>query len=237
MPMIRPNCRQRFTPSDYRFLSAALFDSVDRDALWRYIVEDPDHLDDLLDKPDLYKALLELRGCVEVSMPFYFYVLVRHVFMRQGLDERDLADYVAALLSDFAVHPRIHQPLENEPQRPYYVDLLQALESAQGERHFVLCVHIGNRALFESGMLIHAVEERERRRASPGVRFLEDMGTEYFRQASMNPYAQRIGLVSLLLTLGAAFHSSRLALNQLSDEVIHLSDNAAVLNLLKEQAS
>jgi hypothetical protein len=236
MHVIRPNCRQRFTPADYHFLSASLFKNADADSLWRYIVEDPDHLDDLLDRPGLYKALLELRGCVTVSMPFYFFVMVRHVFMRQGLGNRDLADYVAALLSDFAVHPRMHQPLEGEPERPYYVDLLQALESAQGERHFILCVHIGNRALFESGMLIHAVEERERRRAAPGVRFLEDMGTEFFRQASMHPHAQRLGLVSLFLTLGTAFHTSRLALNQLSDEVVHLAENSAVLNLLQERS-
>jgi hypothetical protein len=231
--MIRPNCRQRFTPSDYRFLSASIFKDPEHEALWKFLVADPNHLDQLLDKPEVYRALLELRGCVSVSMPFYFYVLVRQTLLQQKVDDRSLSDYVAALLSDFAVHPRMDIPLEGEPPRRYYAELLQALQQAQGERRFLLAVHIGNRALFEAGMLIHAIEEKERRRAAPGVQFLEDLGTEFFRQAAHQSYADQFGMVALFLTLGQAFHTTRLALNQISDEVVHLSDTSKVDQLLE----
>lgn len=226
--MIRPNCRQRFTASDYRFLSISLFQDPENQALWKFLVADPNHLDDLLDKAEVYRALLEMRGCVTVSMPFYFYVLVRQTLLQQKVNNRALADYVGALLSEFAVHPRMDIPLEGEPPRRYYVDLLQALNHAQGERRFLLAVHIGNRALFESGMLIHAVEEKERRRASPGIQFLEEIGTEFFRQAAHQSYADQFGMVTLFLTLGQAFHTTRLALNQISDTVVHLSDSSKV---------
>jgi hypothetical protein len=233
MQVIRPNCRQRFTPADYGFLSKAAFPDGEPESLWRYLVEDPSHFDILLDRPALYKSLLELQKCVAVSLPFYFYVLVRHTFLRQHLNDRDLADYVAALLSDFAVHPRMDMPLTGEAPKAYYFELLQELQNAEGERHFLLAVHIGNRALFEAGMLLHAVEERERRRAAPGIGFLEELGTEYYRVASQNACANQLGLVPLFLTLGQAFHTARLALNQISDEVVCLGENDSVSKLLR----
>ncbi len=233
MQVIRPNCRQRFTAADYHFLSQSVFPEGDSGSLWRYLVEDPDHLDELLDRAELYRSLLEHGKCVEVSLPFYFYVTVRHVLVSQHLDNRNLADYVAALLCAFAVHPRMNKPLEDEEPKAYYYEMLQALQQSHGEKRFLLSVHIGNRALFESGMLFHAVEERERRRAAPGLNFLEELGTEQFRQASRDAYADHFGLVTLFLTLGQAFHLTRLALNQLSDEVICLGESSAVTHLLR----
>ncbi len=226
--MIRPNCRQRFTSSDFRFLSIALFQEPEHPLLWKYLMQEPGHLDELLDRPTLYRAILELNGCLAVSMPFYFYVLVRHALLRSNLDHRELTDYVAALLSDFALHPRMDMPVSGEPAKPYYFDLLQALENAAGERWFLIAVHIGNRALFESGMLLQAVEEKERRRAAPGVNFLEEIGSEFFRQAARHSYADHAGLVALFLTLGQAFHLTRLALNQLSEGVLHLSQSTSL---------
>jgi len=237
MRVIRPNCRQRFTGSDFQFLGHAAFPQGEPESFWRYLVGDPSHLDELLDGDKLYRAILDLGQCVDISLPFYFYVLTRHTLLRHGIDDRELADYVAALLADFALHPRMHQPVEGEPAKDYYFELLQAVNDSQGEKRFLLTVHIGNRALFETGMLHHAVEERERRRAAPGIEFLEELGSGFFKEAARQSLADHFGLVTLFLTLGQAFHLTRLALNQISDDVVCLRESPAVSQLLKSVQS
>src|SRR5204863_453979 len=62
--------------------------------------------DELLDDPDLLAALLALRTLVVPSPALFTYVAVRHTLRAAGVDDRVLADYLAALLLEFGDHDR-----------------------------------------------------------------------------------------------------------------------------------
>src|SRR6266576_2786967 len=102
MNVIRPNCRVQFTAEDIDFIVSVLRPKVhDAQTLIR-LLTDPETRDLILDDEALLHALLETRGCLRVSTHFYFYILVRHVFLRADIKERAVADYVAELLAEFA---------------------------------------------------------------------------------------------------------------------------------------
>src|SRR5207247_398102 len=65
----------------------------------RFLVEQgPDRL---LDEPGLLEGLLAVRSLAAPSPPLFTYVAVRHVLLAAGIDDPELADYLAALLLEF----------------------------------------------------------------------------------------------------------------------------------------
>src|SRR6478752_5017568 len=106
MKMIQPNCRVQFTVQDIEFILEVLGQRIGTaDCLIR-LLADEDSRDLILDDEALFHALLERRGCLRVSSRFYFYVLLRNVFRRSGVEERAVADYVAEVLAEFAQSER-----------------------------------------------------------------------------------------------------------------------------------
>ena len=235
MKVIRPNCRTQFTPADYAFMGSVL--SIrGRETRWfARAAEDPDGLDIILDNPRLFRALLELNACLPVSLHLYFYVLVRQMLLQEDVKDREVADYVAELLSEFAAHARWRQPHASEP-RPmdYFHEMLAALEKAEGEKRFELLTHIGNHALFLSGIFPGHLARRAERRAAPGFRFYEEMGSAHFRIAGDHYVARQLDMAPVLTTLGKAFHLARRALNHLSERLVCLQTERAVKNLFRE---
>src|SRR5438128_1482211 len=70
----------------------------------RFLVEQgPDRL---LDEPGLLEGLLAVRSLAVPSPPLFTYVAVRHVLLAAGIDDPELADYLAALLLEFGDHGR-----------------------------------------------------------------------------------------------------------------------------------
>ena len=102
MRVIQPNCRFQFTAEDVDFIVRTLGAKTgDADYLTK-LLADQDTRDLILDDERLFHALLEHRGCLRVSTHFYFYVLVRQVMRRSGIEDRAVADYVAEVLSEFS---------------------------------------------------------------------------------------------------------------------------------------
>jgi hypothetical protein len=235
MKVIRPNCRTQFTAADYEFLGSVLPARETPSQRLFALFEEPESLDRVLDQPKLFRAVLDMRSHLGVSLHFYFYVLVRHVLLREEIHDRDVADYVAEVLAEFALQQRLRNPDPNaDASLEYLHEMLEALERLHEEDRFAMQTHIGNYALFLSGIFPGHLQRRSERRAAPGFRFYEELGSAHYRMAGGHYLARRMDMVSIFMTLGQAFHLTRLALNHLSENLVFLETDRAVRDLFRE---
>src|SRR6266571_9124959 len=115
MNMIQPNCRVQFAAEDIEFIVSVLGHKIGTAECLIKLLADEESRDVILDDEALYHALLERRGCLQVSTRFYFYILVRHVFHRSDIQERAVADYVAEVLAEFACAERASCVVHGKP--------------------------------------------------------------------------------------------------------------------------
>ena len=108
MKVITPNCRVQFTAEDIEFITGVLGKRSSESEFLTQLLGDESSRDLLLDNDSLLHALLEMRGCLRVSSHFYFYVLVRHALRRAGIEGREVADYVAEMLTEFSRDENLH---------------------------------------------------------------------------------------------------------------------------------
>lgn len=236
MKVIRANCRFQFTPADHVFIAGVLpcGQGSDPRRLIRLLEED-DSFDAILDDPRLFRAVLDLKGCLTISLHLYFYVLVRHAFLRESIRDREVADYVAELLAESTGGRTLRREQPPEPHPLEYLhEMLAVLDRLEGDKRFEMQAHIGNYALFLAGLFPGRLARRMERRGAPGVGFYEEMGSTHFRLAGGNPLARRMDLENVFYTLGEAFHLTRLALNYLGEDLVFLETRKAVQDLFRE---
>lgn len=229
--MIRANCRSSFQMADFDFLISSLHrkpssgEQLQPALLAGAFLKEAEGLDDLLDRQEVYKAILEAQGCLTVSPQFYFYVLVRHVLMEAGLTDRDLADYVASLLAEFSVAQRLAQVEAGDERRFNYVfELLEELQTATGPRVFLIRAHVGNVSLFFTGLFPEHIAYRAQRRGAPNLDYFENLGGANYLSASGHRMARELRLNNILECLGDRFQQVRQALNQLADRLVSIED-------------
>jgi hypothetical protein len=227
MRVVLANCRIQFTAEDIAFILEVLQPEVESHASLLRLLADEETRDQVLDDDSLFRAVLERRGCLRISPHFYFYVLVRQVLRRSGLEDRNVADYVAEVLAEYsrAESERSALPGQIQPL-DYFIDALAALRSVDDSTAFSIRAHIGNRTLFLSGVLANHLRHRTARRAAPGLEFYEELGRESYRLASDHRLARKYDLVHVYRTLADDFHSARMALNDLGDRLLALGDEA-----------
>jgi len=221
MKVIQPTCRARFTAQDVDFVVDVLGRSMEGNEVLVGLLSDEGTRDLILDDPNLHAALLERGGCLEVSARFYFYVLVRRVLARAGIEDRRVADYVAELLAEYARMaglrcevPGLEKPLE------YFFEMLAALQTVDEGTAFQVRAHMGNHSLFLAGIFKEHIEHRAARRGAPGLSYYEELGRTSYRVASDHRLAQRYALSSVLGILSQQFEVARAALNDLSARVL-----------------
>jgi hypothetical protein len=218
--MIRANTRGRLTAADLQLVILLLSrGSAHRRAYLerRLAAEGPDPL---LDAPELLERLLTVRTMLVPSEALFFYVLVRHALRSTQLDDRELADYLAAMLLDFGQRDRAWRVDWNDDQQHrYLVDILADLEATDGPRRFKVMVHLGNYALWLAGLFPDYIAARYLRKAGPDVRYYDTLGRRGFGMASDHSLAEEYGLVAVLRTAADRFPSLRGALNGMSDRV------------------
>src|SRR5690349_7277096 len=225
MKVIQPNCRAQFANEDIEFILSVLGGKIGTaDCLVR-LLADEESRDLILDDEALLHALLERRGCLNVSSRFYFYILVRHVFRRSDIQERAVADYVAELLTEFAraERSRCLVPGQLSPL-DYFFEMFSALKTADERTSFYLRVHMGNYSLFLSGVFPSRIRFRSEKRGFPDLKYYEGVGRTQFRVASDHRLAQRYDLTDILSTLSERFGATRLALNDIADRLFSLGD-------------
>src|ERR1700677_1544786 len=195
MTVIQANCRVQFTAADVDFILAVLGRKKGDAALLTALLADLETRDLILDDETLFRALLEQRGCLNVSPHLYFYVLVPRVLRRSGLDDRNVADYVAEVLTEFSREERASCVLPGQSGRlRYFFEMLTALEKADDHTAFCIRAHIGNHSLFLSGVFPGHIRHRTERRAAPGLEYYQELGRASFRAASHHRLAAQYDL-------------------------------------------
>jgi hypothetical protein len=219
--MIRANARSRLTAGDLQLVVLLLSrgSAHRRAALERRLkAEGPDAL---LDAPELAERLLAVRTILVPSEVLFFYVLVRHALRGAAIDDRELADYLAAMLLDFGRRDRAWRVDWNDDQRHRYLaDILLDLEASDGDRRFRVMVHLGNYALWLAGLFPDYIAARHLRKGGPDVTYYDALGRRGFALASDHTLADRYGLDGVLRTAAERFPSLRGALNGLSDRLL-----------------
>jgi hypothetical protein len=233
MRVIQPNFRVQFTAADIDFIVSNLERKTgDSDCVTR-LLSDPDSRDAILDDEKLFRALLENRGCLTVSSHFYFYILVRNVLKRTGIDDRVVADYIAEILSEYSMIERTQCRVHGQAEPlNYFFEMLLALQRGDDRNNFELRAHIGNHALFITGMFPDRIRVRAEKRGFPDLRYFEGLGQSSFRIASDHRLAERYELTSVFDTLADRFRTARQALNDLSERLVAWDDGRYEVPLL-----
>jgi hypothetical protein len=178
-------------------------------------------IDALLDDPRLPPALLEQQRGALASLPLFLYVMIRHALRRAGEDDRVLADYVTSVLLHFAARGRAERVAEGDDQvYTALFELYEDVDDPDSRRSFLVRTHLGNYALWLSGLFPDHIEQRRWRRGGPGLHFYEDLGTRGFRLAAHHRLAEQHGMATLFATAAERFGLVRMALNGVSDTLL-----------------
>ncbi len=225
--MIRANCRERFTASDFDFVVRSLARSQTDSVSLGELLSDAETRDTVLDHPRLIDAILSNAGHLSISSQFYFYVLARHVLRQAGIKDRKLCDYVASMLETFSRMNGLQAPhAPDERGRQYISDMLIALSRASAEQSFLLRAHVGNYSLFLSG-IFHENTQRRSLRGGPDLKFYEQVGRTNYQLVASHATARRCELSDVFEELAERFREVRLALNQLSEQLLNLDSDCA----------
>jgi hypothetical protein len=219
--VIRANVRNQLGPRDIDLMLLLLSrGSAGARAGWqrRLAVEGPDAL---LDQPDLFERLLTVRAMLVPSEALLFYVMVRHALLRADLDDRDLADYLAALLLDFGRRDRAWRvDWNDDANHRYVVDILADLAASDGLHQFKVMAHLGNYTLWLAGIFPEYIAARRLRRGGPDVSYYDAMGRRGFALASDHAMAETHGLDGVFRIAAERFPHVRRALNTVSERVL-----------------
>lgn len=223
--MIQANCRARFTAADFDFVVRTLARSQTDSVSLGDLLSDSEARDAVLDNPRVIDAILSNGGQLAISSQFYFYVLARHVLKQAGISDRKLCDYVASLLETFSRMNGWHAPhVTDDGGRQYICDMLIALTRATSEQAFLLRAHVGNYSLFLSG-IFHENTQRRSLRGAPDIKFYEQVGRSSYQLVASHATARRCELDDVYEELADRFREVRLALNQLSDQLLNLDSD------------
>ncbi len=225
--MIQANCRNNFTIEDFQFITDTLsVDEKNKVALTE-LLSDEEMRDEILDHDLLFTNLLSSDGLSSVSPYFYFYILIRKAFIAHKINDRRMSDYVAAMLAEYSTTKRAFS-ISNEHEKQYH--FLTDIVSDTGEatssfETFMLQSHLGNYALFMSGMFPDFIYRKATYgRTAPGFDYYEKMGSSGYHWASRHKYAEKYSLVEILAKLAQDFRAVRIALNTLVDEYLSIDD-------------
>ena len=178
-------------------------------------------LDALLDDPALLSSLLETPRGAHASLPLLAYVVVRQSLVASGERDRVLADYAASVLLHFGLRDRARKVADADDETfDTLVGLAEAADGPDPRRAFLVQAHLGNYALWMSGMFPDHIEHRRHRRGAPGLGYFEQMGQRGFQLASRHRLANEHGLALLFAAMAARFPVLRVALNRISDALL-----------------
>ena len=140
--------------------------------------------------------------------------------------DRDLADYLAALLLEFGDHDRSTRVRRHDDQTyAYLVDIVGDLTGLDdtGERGFLLRAHLGNYSLWLAGLFPDFIEARRSRKGGPDLPYYDELGRQGYQLASEHHLAGRYGVAEIYRSAAERFPTLRAAFNRLSDQVFFAS--------------
>lgn len=178
-------------------------------------------IDKLLDDPALLGALMEHPLGSRASLSLFCYVVVRNALLKAGETERALADYTAAIVLHFGIRDAAHRiGAADDEQYDTLAMLLRDAEGPDPRRAFLVRAHLGNYALWISGLFPDHIEQRRWRRGGPDLEYYEEMGRRGFQLAADHRLAHDYGMTALFQIAAERFGRVRSALNAVSDSML-----------------
>jgi hypothetical protein len=215
--MILADTRHHLTRDDAQLAARVLVDAgLELSELEGRLTDEG--IDALLDDPRLPAALLRHPRAARASFTLFAYVMVRHALRRAGEGDRGLADYVTSIVVHFGFRDRARRvsPGDDEVYDAIY-KLCEDLNDPDARRAFLVRTHLGNYALWLSGLFPDYIEQRRWRRGGPDLDYYEEMGRKGFQLAADHHIAEEHGLASLYASAADRFSVIRAALNGVSD--------------------
>jgi hypothetical protein len=193
-------------------------------------------LDTVLDDPRTLNALLAGRHFSTARPELVFYVVIRHALLEDGINDRGLADYLSALVLAFGRGGRAYHIAEDNAEYRYLVDIVAAGDQSSGRRAFMLRAHLGEFALWLSGLFPDHIVAREQRRAAPPLSYYEELGSTGYRLAARFDEAEEHGLAELYRNCSDFFPALRIALNRVADRHLFPVTGDRIDRLLRQMA-
>jgi len=225
--MILADTRHRLTRDDAQLAARLLASEIgdDPQAVESRIADDG--IDIILDDPRLAGALLRQPRGAHASLALFTYVMVRQALRRAGEDDRGVADYVSAIVLNFGIRDRAHRIAMTDDERyDAIVELCGDLDDPDARRSFLVRTHLGNYALWLSGIFPDYIEQRRWRRGGPDLEYYEQMGRRGFELAADHRLAEAHGMSGLYSSVAEHFGMLRTALNSVSDTLFFPSVNS-----------
>ncbi len=219
------SCRERLQPRDFEFITRVLAGG-DRGATFlAELFGEADSLAVVLDQDKLLRAVLELPAPLSISPELYFYVIVRRSLKDAGIDDLEIADYVATTLAHHARgghHSASRGGDRPEAEFTYHLDFIEKMTDSSSTERFFLEVQCGNRFLVLTGLFPHFLTRRAARRGAPGLDYYEGVARQAFLIAGRHPLADEFAVREVYRRLGDCFTETRRALNRMAEERLFL---------------
>lgn len=226
--MILADTRHHLTRDDAQLAARILArDAGDELAALEALLADRG-IDAILDDPRLPAALLRHPRGARASFTLFVYVMVRQALRSAGEGDRALADYVSAIVIHFGFRDRARRVgVGDDEIYDAITQLCADLDDPDARRRFLVQTHLGNYALWLSGIFPDHIEQRHWRRGGPDLEYYEEMGRRGFQLASDHRLAEEHGLATLYATAADRFGILRSALNSVSDTLFFPSVHSA----------
>ena len=235
--MILADTRHRLTRDDAHLAARLLAAENGDDPLVLESRIADEGIDSILDDPRLPGALLRQPRGAHASLALFTYVLIRQALRRAGEEDRGVADYVSAIVLNFGIRDRAHRIAITDDERyDAIVELCEDLDDPDARRSFLVRTHLGNYALWLSGLFPDYIEHRRWRRGGPDLDYYEEMGRRGFQLAAGHRLADDHGLTTLFTTAADRFGLLRTALNDVSDSLL-FPDRHSPERLMRQVAS
>jgi hypothetical protein len=196
-------------------------------------------IDAILDDHHLPRALLRSRFGAYASLPLFLYAMVRHALLRAGERDRVLSDYLTAVLLAFGNRGRVERISEADDELyDSLVSLLEDVNDGNARRAFLVRAHLGNQALWISGLFPDWIEQRRWRRGGPDLHYFEEMGKRGYELAAEHRLAEQHGLAGVYASIAARFGLIRVALNTMSDSLLfpHVHTPERLMRQVQDEA-
>lgn len=215
----------RFTAADWQFILDALaLSERSREGL-AALCDDPEEVRHVLDHPKLFEAVCVNRHTAVLSPALFFFVAARHTLKRIGVEDIEVADYIAVVCADFGLPAQVNDTPPSESAGMFYsLDYLQALDKASGSERFFIHVHCANQFLVLTCLFPSYINHRAERRGAPDVNYYEKVVINHLEAAGRHILAEEFALNGVLTKLSAAFPPVRRAMNHTLREYLHLGN-------------
>lgn len=218
--MILADTRHRLTRDDAQLAARLLAQEIGEDVHRLEARLADEGIDAILDDPRLPRALIRNPRGAHASFALFAYVMIRHALRRAGVEDRGLADYVTSVVVNFGRHGRAQRLSESDDEvYDALFELADDLDDRDFRRSFLVRTHLGNYALWLSGIFPDYVEARRWRKGGPDLEYYEEMGRRGFELAADHKLAEEYGLAPLFSSAAERFPLLRVALNDVSDSL------------------